>query len=71
MTHMITENELNEWLRRPQWQVYASSASQGGYKRLEVDSADGTHVFRVTANREVIFLGADKSAAVAAFNEAR
>lgn len=71
MTHTISEKDLNEWLCRPQWQTYASSGEQGFHKRLEIDSADGGHVFRTTRNGETIFLGSDKAAAIAAYNEAR
>ena len=71
MRHTITEKELNEWLCRPQWQIFASSADQGGVKRLEVDCGGDTNVFRVTVRGEVVFLGADKTAAVSAYNEPR
>lgn len=71
MTHTINEEELSEWLLRPQWQIYASSGSRDGAKRLEIDSANNTHVFRVVVHGDVVFLGADKGAAVAAYNNAR
>lgn len=71
MTHTITEKELNEWLCRPQWQVFASSAGRGSAKRLEVDGAADNHVFRVMVRGHAVFLGADKTAAVAAYNDAQ
>lgn len=70
MTHAISEKELNEWLCRPQWQVFASSGHPGFAKRLEIDSSETGHVFRVISQGETIFLGADKAAAVAAYNGA-
>lgn len=70
MAHKITERELNEWLCRPQWQVFASSGGQNSNKRLEVDSSESGHIFRVTDRGQTTFLGADKAAAVAAYNEA-
>jgi hypothetical protein len=70
MTHQISERELDEWLCQPQWKIFASSAGRDGSKRLEVDGAANTRVFRVTVCGEVAFLGADKTAAVAAYNAA-
>jgi len=69
--HTITEHELNEWLSRPQWQVFASSGGSDSNKCLEIDAAEGGRVFRVTDHGETVFLGADKVAAIAAYNEAR
>lgn len=67
-THTITVAELDEWLRRPQWQIFASCGSVHSHKRIETDRGE---VFRVQVNGETIFLGADKAAAVAAYNEAQ
>lgn len=70
MKHTITERELNEWLSRPQWQTFARSAGSGSNKSLEVDASDIGRAFRVTDHGETIFLGADKTAAIAAYNSA-
>jgi hypothetical protein len=66
--HVITESDLDEWLRKPQWQMYASSAG----KRLWVDQGgNGGPVFRVDKlDGGTIFLGADRAAAVEAYNTA-
>lgn len=72
MNHTITESELDEWLRKPQWHIYASSGVRaGGAKRLEIDIGANGRAFRVTCRGDTIFLGADQAAAVAAYNTAR
>lgn len=70
--HTITSDELDEWLRRPQWQAFARSFSAVSHKALEIDGAVGSSglVFRVTDHGETKFLGTDKAAAIAAYNEA-
>jgi hypothetical protein len=70
--HTITHSELDEWLRRPQWQIFARSGSAVSNKALEVDGAvlNGPPVFRVTDHGETKFIGADRAAAIAAYNEA-
>lgn len=69
--HTITERELNEWLCRPQWHTFASSASGDGVKRLDIDvGTEEGPVLRVTDRGETVFLGTDKAAAVAAYNSA-
>ena len=68
--HTITPDELDEWLRSPQWKNFSSSFSSTSEKRLEVDAAADVRVFRVTDHGETKFLGADKAAAIAAYNEA-
>lgn len=68
--HTIKQSDLDEWLRTPQWQLYASCCGRGTNKTLEVDAASGGPVFRVRDHGETKFLGADKAAAVAAYNEA-
>lgn len=69
--HKIALQELDEWIRRPQWQAFASSANALSRKKLEVDGAAiGGPIFRVIDRGETIFLGADMAAAVAAYNEA-
>lgn len=69
--HVVTPDELDEWLRRPQWQLFASSASRASLKTLEVDAAvSGDPVFRVRDQGETTFLGTDKAAAIAAYNAA-
>lgn len=70
--HTITANDLDEWLRRPQWQAFARSCSNVSHKAMEIDAAasDGP-VFRVTDHGETTFLGADKAAAIAAYNAAQ
>ncbi len=67
MRHTINEADLDEWLHRPQWQNYASSGAIKSHKRLEVDRGE---MFRVTVSGEVVFLGTDRAAAVAAYNDA-
>jgi hypothetical protein len=70
--HEVTERELDEWLRRPQWQLFASSCGPQSNKRMEVDAGtDGSRVFRVTDHGETIFLGVDQKAAIATYNNAR
>lgn len=69
--HTVTERELNGWLCRPQWQVFASSVGHDSHKRLEVDSGGDANVFRVTDHDETIFLGTDKAAAITAYNGSR
>lgn len=70
--HTITEDELDEWLRRPQWQAFAKSFSSVSQKALEFDGAiSGALVFRVTDHGETKFLGTDRAAAIAAYNEAQ
>lgn len=70
MRHTITEKELNEWLCQPQWQILASSCGNDSNKQLEFDRTEYGCVFRVSNHGETIFLGANKSAAVAAYNDA-
>jgi hypothetical protein len=70
--HTITVEELDEWMRRPQWQAYARSGSSVSNKALEFDAAaSGGPVFRVTDHGETTFLGTDRAAAVAAYNAAQ
>jgi hypothetical protein len=68
--HTITPDELDEWLRRPQWQTFASSFSSTSNKALEVDAAADGRVFRVMDHGETKFVGTDKAAAIAAYNAA-
>jgi hypothetical protein len=68
--HTITVEELDEWMRRPQWQAFARSFSGTSHKAFELDAAADNLVFRVTDHGETKFLGADKVAAIAAYNEA-
>lgn len=68
--HTTTVEDLDEWLRRPRWQTFASSFSSVSDKALELDAAADNLVFRVTDHGETKFLGADKAAAIAAYNEA-
>ncbi len=65
--HTITEAELDEWMHQPQWQAFARCFGEGANKKLEVDGK----AFRVTNHGEIVFLGADMAAAVAAYNNAR
>lgn len=69
--HTIKADDLEKWLRCPQWQVFASSFCAASNKKLEVDAAaDGPVVFRVTDHDETKFLGTDRIAAIDAYNEA-
>lgn len=68
--HKITERQLDEWLSRPQWQIFASSSGEFSHKSLEVDGTAPDIVFRVIDHGESKFLGTDKAAAIAAYNEA-
>jgi hypothetical protein len=70
--HTITPEELDEWLRRPQWRAFATSISDVSHKSLEVDAAVSSGpVFRVVDHGETKFLGTDKAAAIGAYNAAR
>lgn len=70
--HTITEKDLDDWMRRPQWQAFARSCSDVSHKALEFDvAASGGPVFRVTDHGETTFLGTDKAAAIAAYNAAQ
>jgi hypothetical protein len=71
MAHTITEQELDEWLREPQWHQFAASFGQDSNKRFEVDAAGGTRVYRVTDHGETIFLGTDSTEAIRVYNGAR
>lgn len=69
--HTITQKELDEWMRRPKWIAFARSVSAVSHKALEVDGAtSGDPVFRVTDHGGTTFVGTDKAAAIAAYNEA-
>lgn len=68
--HEITEHELDAWLSRSQWQLFASCGGPGSHKRLEIDAGNDGRVFRVIDRGETVFLGADKTAAIAAYNAA-
>ena len=68
--HTITAEELDEWLRMPQWHTFASSGSDVSHKRLQIDAGSDGPVFRVTDHGETKFLGTDRSAAIAAYNDA-
>lgn len=68
--HTITQNELDEWMRRPQWQTFARSFSNVSRKSLEIDGSTGPAVFRVTDHEEIKFIGTDMTAAIAAYNDA-
>lgn len=65
--HTIRVEELEEWLSEDAWKVYASSGGPDSNKRLEA-STQGK--FRVTDHGRVTYLGDDKVAAVAAYNDA-
>lgn len=67
MNHTITESDLEEWLNRPRWEVYASSGGPNTRKTLEADR----DIFRVKHGDETVFLGSDRAAAVAAYNAPR
>lgn len=66
--HTVTEKELDDWLAEAAWRRFAGSFGDGSSKSLETD---GRGVYRVIVGRATVFLGADKSAAIAAYNEAR
>ena len=68
--HTITIEELDDWLRKPQWQTVASSFGEGSNKGLEMDTGSDGHVFRVFDRGETKFLGTDKAAAIAEYNAA-
>jgi hypothetical protein len=68
--HTVTQAELDEWLRTPQWQRFASSFSAISNKGLEIDAAAPERVFRVLDHGETKFIGADMAAAIAAYNDA-
>lgn len=69
--HTITPGELDEWLHRPQWQTFARSFSNVSQKAMEIDGAASAGlVFRVTDHGETKFLGTDRAAALAAYNDA-
>lgn len=70
MKHVVTQSEIEDWLRRPQWQTCASSVSRASHKYLEIDAAAPERVFRVVDHDKTMFIGADIAAAVAAYNEA-
>lgn len=67
MRHTITRAALDEWLSEVNWRIFASSGGDGSAKRLDVDNGK---IFRVTDHGNVVFLGADKDAAIAAYNNA-
>lgn len=69
--HIVTQDEFDDWLRRPQWQTFASSFSVDSNKTFEIDGAAHGWMFRVTDHGETVFLGCDKAAAIAAYNKAR
>lgn len=69
--HTITEAEMDEWLRTPQWRLFAGSFTQYSNKRLEIDCSGDGRVFRVTDHGETVFIGADRAAAIAAYNNSR
>lgn len=68
--HTITESELDEWLRTPQWRAFARSFSSVSQKALEIDAASEGPVFRVTDHGDTKFIGADRTAAIVAYNDA-
>lgn len=68
--HTITEAELDTWLRTPQWQTFARSFSNTSLKALEIDATREGPVFRVTDHGDTKFIGADRAAAIAAYNDA-
>ena len=68
--HTITQAELDEWLRKPQWEAFARSFSGTSHKTLEIDTTSECRVFRVKDHGETTFIGADSAAAIAAYNEA-
>ena len=69
--HVISNADVDEWLRQPQWITIALSSGGGSNKSLEVDAVGRPKVFRVISHGETIFLGADQEAAVRRYNEAR
>lgn len=68
--HTVTQDELDEWLRTPQWKQFAASFSNVSHKALEIDAGSGGPIFRVVDHGKTTFLGADKAAAIAAYNDA-
>lgn len=65
--HCITEDDLTSWLARYSWNTFASSGGIRSNKHFDVSS---TGIFRITDHGKITYEGADKSAAVAAYNKA-
>lgn len=67
MRHTVTVEEFDEWFRRDDWHIFASSATAKSIKTLQVSTVG---MFRVTADNNLIYAGGDKREAIAAYNAA-
>lgn len=69
MRHVITTEEIIEWLREEEWRMAASSYSDGNRsnKRLEVSTS---RMWRVTDHGDVRYSGPSLDVAVAVYNAA-
>jgi len=65
--HTFTEDALNYWLVDKSWRQFAASFGGDSAKKFETDG----EAYRVTDHDEVIYFGGDKTAAIAAYNEAQ
>lgn len=63
--HTVTEAEFDEWAL-DHWVQFASSGGQDSHKRLEVNLSQP--MFRVFDRGNTIYLGGNKSAAIAHYN---
>ena len=70
--HTVTEKDLDAWLRVPRWQEFAGSFGDYSNKSFEINATNegGGLVFRVVDHGKTVFLGDDRKAAVAAYNNA-
>lgn len=66
--HTVTVKELDDWLRKEGWAQFAANYGDGSSKSFDVDPAAG--VYRVRDHGKTVFLGTDKMAAIAAYNDA-
>jgi hypothetical protein len=66
--HTVTLKELDDCLNEVVWYRFASHHSNGGSSKIFECNNSG--LFRITDHGAVIYLGDDKTAAVAAYNGA-
>lgn len=66
--HTITEEELDEWLQSDPWKQFAAGGGNGSHKLFHINVIDGRT--RVLDHDVAIYEGADRAAAIRAYNEA-
>ncbi len=68
MKHQVTMEELDAWLNRESWQLFASSSDRYSDKLMTLEERSGT--FCVKDHGSIRYFGIDKAKALQAYNDA-